>query len=226
MVEQRHSAKTSNVRALESQIERATPGTLEVMGICLSADLPVVTKALEKRLVKFRGQLLIRLANSRDDLSPFRTRMAQFFEPESDEMYRNARRDLRGAWQSSTSRKQRQRLVNAWLAAGAKRIGRELVTAPLGLGRLVLNPCNFPAQLAVAILENWRRFAICGNPDCVVPFFLAKRKTQKFCEQGECTRYAQNKYALRWWQEHRSKRARAQDKKVKRRKSHGTRKAR
>jgi hypothetical protein len=41
--------------------------------------------------------------------------------------------------------------------------------------------------------------AICANPDCQSPYFIKKRTTQKFCESGPCTEYAQRQYALKWW---------------------------
>jgi hypothetical protein len=41
----------------------------------------------------------------------------------------------------------------------------------------------------------------CHNPDCAAPFFIARRRTQKFCELGPCTEYAQRQYALKWWRE-------------------------
>jgi hypothetical protein len=41
--------------------------------------------------------------------------------------------------------------------------------------------------------------AICANPDCQSPYFIKKRATQKYCESGPCTEYAQRQYALKWW---------------------------
>ena len=43
------------------------------------------------------------------------------------------------------------------------------------------------------------RLGVCSNPDCLAPYFMKKRKSQKFCEAGPCVAYAQRKYALRWW---------------------------
>jgi|SRR5215469_8981493 len=55
--------------------------------------------------------------------------------------------------------------------------------------------------IRIAFLLDYGRgiTKVCGNPDCPVPYFLAKRKDQKFCERGGCTAYAQRKYALGWW---------------------------
>ena len=56
--------------------------------------------------------------------------------------------------------------------------------------------------------------AVCANPECPAPYFLRKRKDQKFCERGQCTVYAQRGYALGWWQrkgyERRAKKLKAQ----------------
>ena len=41
---------------------------------------------------------------------------------------------------------------------------------------------------------------VCGNPECPAPYFLRKRKDQKYCERGKCSTYAQRKYALGWWE--------------------------
>jgi hypothetical protein len=43
------------------------------------------------------------------------------------------------------------------------------------------------------------RTGLCANPGCPAPYFLKKRITQKFCELGPCTAFAQRKYALEWW---------------------------
>lgn len=41
---------------------------------------------------------------------------------------------------------------------------------------------------------------VCANPECPARYFLRKRKDQKFCERGQCTVYAQRRYALGWWE--------------------------
>lgn len=43
------------------------------------------------------------------------------------------------------------------------------------------------------------RTKVCANPDCTAPYYLAKRKDQRFCARGECTAYAQRQYTLKWW---------------------------
>jgi hypothetical protein len=41
----------------------------------------------------------------------------------------------------------------------------------------------------------------CANPTCPAPYFIRSRKTQKVCEYGSCSEWAQRQYALRWWNE-------------------------
>jgi len=41
--------------------------------------------------------------------------------------------------------------------------------------------------------------AFCVNPDCISPYFLKRRRDQRFCELGPCTRYAQREYTRKWW---------------------------
>ena len=43
------------------------------------------------------------------------------------------------------------------------------------------------------------KIAVCANPNCLVPYFVKKRKSQKLCEQGECVAWAQRQYSLKWW---------------------------
>jgi hypothetical protein len=42
--------------------------------------------------------------------------------------------------------------------------------------------------------------AICENPACPTPFFIRKRKTQKFCDGGhDCSAYGDRLRAIKWW---------------------------
>jgi len=45
------------------------------------------------------------------------------------------------------------------------------------------------------------RLGKCLNPGCPAKYFVKRRRSQKFCELGPCTGYAQRKYALKWWKE-------------------------
>jgi hypothetical protein len=127
------------------------------------------------------------------------------FEPESPTMIGAAQAALRSIWARSMPLREKQEVVDAWAGAATKRIFRAGVRASLETGRLELDYRSFPGQFVVAILENWRRFQICANPDCSVRYFLSQRSTQRYCERGECTRYAVRKKARKWWTENRAK---------------------
>ena len=72
-------------------------------------------------------------------------------------------------------------------------------------GQIEFAPSNFLGQLVTAVLENWRDFRVCGNPECAAKFFYAKRRNQRYCERGDCSKYAQQQHALKWWRENRQK---------------------
>ena len=44
--------------------------------------------------------------------------------------------------------------------------------------------------------------AVCANPDCVAPYFIRKRRTQKFCEAGPCVGYGARQRSNKWWHTH------------------------
>jgi hypothetical protein len=47
--------------------------------------------------------------------------------------------------------------------------------------------------------------AICANPSCPNPYFIRKRKTQKYCEAGPCVDQAQREQKRKWWKRNRGK---------------------
>jgi len=131
------------------------------------------------------------------------------------------RNELRGVWQIDDSdvaaRTRIERYLRSWLAfpvvpdnndavisALQKRAG--ILDAPyvpispsLELGRLIVDPRNLAAQLAQGVLEHHERMKVCANPECVIPYFLAKRRTQKYCEEGICVNYAARQYKRDYW---------------------------
>jgi hypothetical protein len=76
------------------------------------------------------------------------------------------------------------------------------VVPAIELGRLIIDPRNLPAQIAQGVLEHKDNMKVCANPGCPAPYFLAKRKTQKFCEAGGCVNYGHRKNALDYWHRH------------------------
>jgi hypothetical protein len=47
--------------------------------------------------------------------------------------------------------------------------------------------------------------AICANKDCPSPYFIRKRKTQKFCETGPCVKQSLREKKREWWNRNRGK---------------------
>lgn len=47
-----------------------------------------------------------------------------------------------------------------------------------------------------------KKTGFCRNPDCSSPYYLKKRRDQKYCS-SDCSEYAQGQYALKWWRKHR-----------------------
>ena len=79
---------------------------------------------------------------------------------------------------------------------------------------------NVRAQLALALVENWRKLAICANPQCG-RYYVARRTDQKYCLDEGCLKYGNRIRAKRHYWDKVTKPA--QQKKGKTR---GTRKAR
>src|SRR5262249_48585119 len=50
----------------------------------------------------------------------------------------------------------------------------------LEFGSILLDTRNLHAQMTQAVLERIENMRICGNPDCVNPYFLARRSDQKY----------------------------------------------
>ncbi len=58
-------------------------------------------------------------------------------------------------------------------------------------------PLSTPFEDAVQSLARAHTHQ-CQNPDCPAPYFLATRRTQKYCEK-KCAEYGQREAKKRWW---------------------------
>lgn len=187
---------SEGAKKLQRELESAKSGAgFAALEICLRSKLSDVTAVVERQYFDLRKRLLPELANLRDDgLTRLSRTIGTFFRQETDLFLLNVRRDLRRIWHDSAPVREKQVFVDSLITSSFAQ-GRTGWGAPLALGRIVLDPKNLRSQVAVAILENWRRFRVCANPECVAPFFLARRKDQKYCERGACTGYAQRMYS-------------------------------
>src|SRR5215469_6756648 len=156
------------------------------------------TKA-NRELASFRRDLVVKIANRKAESIP--RKLAHFRPSIEPELYLSAQKALRTLWSPATPFRVKQVLVDGWLDEAAKhsRAGSRGFHAWLAREKFEFDLDNFRGQFVTAILENWRRFRICGNPNCPERYFLGKRSTQRYCERGDCTKYAQQKHALKWW---------------------------
>jgi len=164
----------------------------------LGTDRMELWAKLDRQLPRFRKILLGKLANQELRLIP---RTLAHFQPEEESVYISAQNSLRKLWVQETPFLEKQNIVDAWLAAATKRLGSDGLHAWLVRERLEFDLTSFPGQFVTAILENWRKFRVCGNPNCREKYFFAPRSNSRYCERGECTKYAQQQHALRWWRE-------------------------
>ena len=73
--------------------------------------------------------------------------------------------------------------------------------------RFLPQPQNLRAMLVQGVLEYWGRLSFCANPDCLCPYFMARRKDQTVCDAEICKAEKQREHARKWWNENRSKKA-------------------
>ncbi len=94
----------------------------------------------------------------------------------------------------------REREFRAWtfhklfLDKGAIRF----LAAP-GVFDHVAPPSPFEQSL-LYLLKAADRARYCGNPNCVAPYFFAKRRSQKYCSDA-CSQPAQREFKQQWWLE-------------------------
>ncbi len=76
--------------------------------------------------------------------------------------------------------------------------------------RILAKSRSLSATVALGCMANADRMGYCRNPECPAPYFLAKRRDQKYCSDI-CATPAKKAAKLKWWHEHRGKTS--QDKK-------------
>jgi hypothetical protein len=92
-------------------------------------------------------------------------------------------------------------------------VGRQVMEGSVygfsATGRVQITAKNVWSLICILFLRDYGagKLGVCLNPDCLVPYFIKKRRTQKFCEEGECVVWAQRRYAKKWWREHRAKKS-------------------
>jgi hypothetical protein len=103
---------------------------------------------------------------------------------------------LRQVWNPDVATEVKNQVLTEWLQADKN----TMAVADWERGQMWVNPASLTAEIASIMLRNKNRLAVCQNPDCNNPYFIAPKKGRKYCEQGGCTIYAQRKYARESWQ--------------------------
>src|SRR6187399_1888683 len=167
----------------------------------------IITAAQESAAETHRPFLLTELANlSSHGLPMFQKYLTKYFMTVSDDDVLRIRDELREIWSHQLMKA--QQTIAGWLTwkPTPDQIQSRAYSPffpSLEFGSILLDTRNFHAQLAQAVLERNKYMKICGNPECLNPYFLARRSDQRFCEQGSCTDYGHRRAALEYW--HRNK---------------------
>ena len=130
--------------------------------------------------------------------------------------------DLGKVWNPKTPTKEKQAVLDSWMAwqpQGFAGIGYAPWKAEWGKSEPSPDPHNLRAALALGVLDQWRRFAVCANTDeetgCRKRYFLKQRKNQLYCSE-ECAEPSQRKMKRESWKKHGKKwRKKSRSKKVK-----------
>ena len=207
MVTQTKAPKVSSTT--RQLVERALKaGTREQARAILFSETSekAIKEVFEDAFYQDRKRLLLELANLHDGgFVRFQRRWGARFSRVNQHNVFDLRDGLRRIWERDTPLSVKQGLLDwwaKWIPRGFNRLGYRAWYPSLSLGRLVPDYKSIHAQLVQGVLEHSQYLARCGNPTCPAPYFVARRTDQKYCERGECTRYAQTQYALKWWGEH------------------------
>ena len=224
LLKQRRGGKTSSRSKEFFDQLRALPTAEEVLAKVneLSEDelLPFVLEGIEEGRVEHQRRLLPDIANLRDDgCKWFWSRWGPiYFSFLGDAELLVLRDEVRLIWDPQKSDVEKQAIIDSWLShQPAWFPARHHNPSPLWVvwryRKILPNPVNIRATLALALVEHASRLKYCSNPDCQAPYLLAKRKNQKYCELGACTESAQRQYALAWWNKKGKKRRAAKKQK-------------
>jgi hypothetical protein len=220
MLKQIKAPKTSSAtRAVLNQAARAYSAQEYWKLVQGTENKAVIEELLNRHLFERRKELLSDLANMHDrGFARFLRKWGQRFLGShatlTDGDIFTLRDGLRQVWHPEVSIAEKQGVLNGWLQVrhpipssprgpfsyiGQRPLQYDMWQPVLHAGKIEPAFHSIRAQLIQGVLEQHPRLAICLNPDCAAPYFMAKRSDQKYCERGECTAYAQRKYALEWW---------------------------
>ena len=150
------------------------------------------------------------LANMGDDDAASKAFVARWGPLWEEKMVKGIEPILTGEELQKVWRVERDQLRAAW--RGDKKELAELGEKGMGSffrwrftgKRAELLPNDLWAALVGLFLRDHAagRTAICANPNCPNPYFIRKRKTQKYCDAGPCVEYGARLRANLWWARH------------------------
>jgi hypothetical protein len=157
-----------------------------VKRMLISKEIASIADELDSDLLELRDQLREALASDALQTRLFRQTLRSLMESVPLDMSQPSS-ELRGLvyvtdW--GERRERRQSWFISW---------EEGVIRPLPDG-------NFRGTLAWAIIRHGKDLGKCANPECPNPYYLRRRRDQKYCSANdECARFANRKAALRYW---------------------------
>jgi hypothetical protein len=198
----KHAKYSSGARDLLGRIS-AESDSEKQWKILFSADEALFREINDSVWSPRRSELLREFANLHDSgLVRFRKRWSKSFREVPPEEIMKTRDELRRVWDQGTSATDKQAVLERW-SEWKPRSFQGLRYRPwvplLAAGRVIAETHSLHGQLSQAVMEKFEHLARCQNPNCPAPYFLARRRDQRYCEQGECTKYGQREFALDWW---------------------------
>ena len=171
-------------------------------------DFDVADELVLHLLRPHRLTLLTNLANLRDKdaVEPFWKKWGSTIESSSEIDLLELRDQLREVWRDPSSARS-EKLVNGWLKADTAKHLPSGSHFRCSIRKSMFLPyeASLRGMLVQGILEHWEHFKYCSNPDCVTPYFVAKRSDQTVCDAGICKAEKQREHARNWWNENRAK---------------------
>jgi len=163
-----------------------------------AADLPGIVAALDEQRTREELDLLYRFANLPDNPEStawFRRQCPVPTDEESDADLLRLRDELREMWGTKDLR---HPILGDWFGGPHSLTDPKKWVIYWQFG--IIRPCFFQGELAWAYCRHHARMAICANPECVAKYFVANRRSQRYCcANDECTRYAGREAANRYW---------------------------
>jgi hypothetical protein len=69
------------------------------------------------------------------------------------------------------------------------------------LNRIPVPPPDPLSEVFSYFTDSTGRARYCPGPECLTPYFLAKRRTQRYCSDA-CSKPAQQRFKREWWGQH------------------------